>query len=479
MTRSLRREMGCVQYGGTVDTTEDDRGGLASPRPSNNSRRAASLISLFEDGVPVAAAPMPLERWDAVVLGRASGVDPGVEALNAARERRLLVSVVDPKMSKVHAQIRWAIDGWCVEDASSRNGTRVNGERVERATLSDGDVIQMGHSVYLYRAGAGHEVASPDTADEPPGLGTFNPGLARQFANLRLIARSTVPVLVQGETGTGKELAAKAVHRLSGRKGALRAVNCGALPRTLLESELFGYRKGAFSGASEDRLGLVRSADNGTLFLDEVGDLPLDAQGALLRVLQEGEVLPVGSTVATSVDVRIVAATHRDLANQAVKGRFREDLLARLTGFSVVLPPLRERREDLGALIHQLIGCHAAGSARDIRFTTAAIRALCAYEWPGNIRQLGQVIRAALVLSGTMTIDVEHLGEALTAPVASGANTATGDTRSANSEGLKQLLTRHRGNVSSVALALHTSRMQVHRLCKRFGIDLREFRSTG
>src|SRR6266852_6634237 len=183
---------------------------------------------------------------------------------------------------------------------------------------------------------------------------------------LEAVAASTVSVVLQGESGTGKEVAATAMHRLSGRVGPFLPVNCGGLPETLIESELFGSRKGAFSGADKDRPGLFRSADGGTLFLDEIGELPASAQSALLRVLQDGEILPIGATQPIRVDVRFLAATNRNLDAQVARGLFRADLLARISGFAVWLPPLRERREDMGILIAALLNRQLGDRAAEI-----------------------------------------------------------------------------------------------------------------
>jgi transcriptional regulator with GAF, ATPase, and Fis domain len=286
---------------------------------------------------------------------------------------------------------------------------------------------------------------------------------------------------VHGDTGTGKELIARAVHELSGRPGRLQALNCGALPRTLLESELFGYRKGAFSGAGEDRPGLIRAADKGTLFLDEIGDLSLDGQAALLRVLQEGELVPIGAVKPIPVDVRIIAATHRDLTRMAERDAFRADLLARLAGFTVVLPPLRARREDLGALLRSALAQHAPSELASIELSPAAIRALHAHAWPGNIRELDKVVSAAVVLARGAVIDVPHIPAVLpggrrdhAAPTSTERDRPDDEhpgAADARRDRLEHLLAQHRGNVNAVARELRTSRTQVHRLCRRFGVD--------
>jgi transcriptional regulator with AAA-type ATPase domain len=459
------------------ETTEDDHVVIVAARPRELGSSAASVTLLFENGHPCSVPPFRLKDIDAVTLGRAAKSRTS-RLMPAGGERRLVIEVTDKRISLVHAHLRVVGEGWCLEDVGSKNGTRVNGVEVSRAILRSGDLFELGHSFFAFRGDGGDDsLALP--SDIPAGLATANAFLARQFERLVKVSRSHVAVLVQGETGTGKELVAKAIHQVSGRRGPLRAVNCGALPRSLLESELFGFRKGAFSGAGEDRIGLVRSADKGTLFLDEIGDLPLDAQAAILRVLQEGEIHPIGASNPIPVDVRVVAATHRDLATMVQRGRFREDLLARLNGFSLTLPPLRERREDLGALVEILIRRLAPERGGSIAFSPAAVRALHAYQWPGNIRELEKAMDAALVLSGGNVIDLEHLPEPVRlGPSKSAAIQAReGGAPGALKQALEDVLDRHRGNVTATAAEMRTSRMQVHRLCRRFGIDLRQYRS--
>jgi transcriptional regulator of acetoin/glycerol metabolism len=456
-------------------TTEDDRLDRVAARPLAP-MRPGSLTLIFESGRPCAAAPYALGDVDAVTLGRASG-SRTAKLASLGGERRLTIEVADRRMSVVHAHLRQVREGWSLEDASSKNGTRVNGAEITRTVLRPGDLVETGRSFFVYHDTIPHPVR-PDAPEPPVGLSTRNPILARQFENLMAIARSSVAIVVHGETGTGKELIARAVHDLSGRPGPLQALNCGALSRSLLESELFGYRKGAFSGANEDRPGLIRAADKGTLFLDEIGDLPLDAQAALLRVLQEGELLPVGAVKPVPVDVRVVAATHRDLGDMVERETFRADLLARLTGFTVVLPPLRARREDLGALLRSLLARHAPAPSAPIELSAAAIRALYGYPWPGNVRELEKAITTALILANGQPIDEPHLTEVVrTAPAETGAP-AFRELDGANGarERLEGLLSRHHGNVNAVAREMRTSRTQIHRLCRRFGIDLRVHR---
>src|SRR5712692_7672015 len=295
-------------------------------------------------------------------------------------------------MSSTQARLQSVLGSWVIQDAGSKNGTWLDGRRVTSAPLRDGALLELGHSFLLYREAL--PAAGPELLDarelRPPAerLATLSPALEAELDRLVLMARSRVPVLVRGETGTGKEVIASAIHELSGRPGRFVAVNCGALAENLVESELFGYRKGAFSGAAEDRPGLVRSSDQGTLLLDEIGDLPLSAQAALLRV---------------------VASTHRDLDALAAEERFRPDLLARLSGFSLSLPPLRERREDLGLLIAALLRKLAGDAANGVTFAPEAARALLLHRWPLNVRELEKCLSGAIVLAREGVVELGHL----------------------------------------------------------------------
>lgn len=230
------------------------------------------------------------------------------------------------------------------------------------------------------------------------------------FQLLERVAPSDVPVLIQGETGVGKELVAKALHEHSPRAGnALLAENCAAVPANLLESELFGHKKGAFTGATADRPGHFVAADGGTVFLDEIGDMPLQMQAKLLRVLQDGEVRPVGSNRSMKVDVRVVAATHRDLPAACKQGTFREDLYFRLNVITLHVPALRDRRDDIPQLVRFFARQASEETGRPVQFTGAALVELQARDWPGNVRQLQNEVRRAVALGGER-IDVEDLG---------------------------------------------------------------------
>ncbi len=432
------------------------------------------LFVLFEADGPLAGGSRHLlDGVREVTLGR--GAARTVERSGD----HLVLRFPDRRMSSVHARIELGPMAM-VFDPGSKNGTFVGDRRVDQHPLRDGEILQLGHTFLLYRSALppvpdrGPDVSSEDLSGLPPGLATLSPPWAVQTAQLAPIAASGVPVLLLGETGTGKELIVRAIHEASGRKGPLVAVNCGALPDTLVESELFGYRKGAFSGATEDRPGLVRSADRGTLFLDEIGDMLLASQVALLRVLQEGEVLAVGATKPVRVNLRVVAATHHRVRELVASGRFREDLLARLSGFVMDLPPLRSRREDLGLLVAALLPRVAGAKARQLSFSMNAARAMLSHRWPLNVRELERALEAAAVLSPDGVIQREHLPPGVGGEPAPPDDTdqELGREDRALRAKLLLLLEQHDGNISAVARDLGKARMQVRRWMRRFGIPV-------
>ncbi|MGH7269556.1 MAG: sigma 54-interacting transcriptional regulator [Polyangiaceae bacterium] len=393
------------------------------------------------------------------------------ERMHSDGERTLAIRIPDRRMSAHHACIVREGAPFAIEDHGSRNGTRVNGRTVAgRVPLVDGDIVDAGHTIFLYRAAVATPLGAPadfdSTVIEPTvALATLDASLARSAVQLSRVAASKVPILILGETGTGKELMARAVHRLSGRKGALVAVNCGALPATLIEAQLFGHVRGAFSGATGDAVGLLRSADGGTLFLDEIGDLPAPSQAALLRALQEGEIVPVGGVRAIHVDLRVVAATHRPLDAVVARGEFRSDLYARIAGLTFHLPPLRDRREDIGVILATI------SERRPLECTPDVGRALVRCDWPLNVRELRHALDVAVALADGETLALAHLPPAVARAAAAlpiGADPVQ--------EKLIDALARHRGNVSEVARELGTARMQVQRWMRRLGIAAASFR---
>jgi DNA-binding NtrC family response regulator len=250
-------------------------------------------------------------------------------------------------------------------------------------------------------------------ATEPPVHSMIGscPQMLELFRRIHKVAQTNSTVLINGESGTGKELVAKAIHKLSDRNAAeMISVNCAAIPENLIESELFGHEKGAFTGATANRTGLVEAASGSTLFLDEIGELPLDAQARLLRVLQENEIRKVGSVQSKKVDVRLVVATHRDLKQLVIDGEFREDLYYRINVMTLVIPPLRGRGNDILELADTILErtCKRLKSPM-LRLSNEAIRAIAAYSWPGNVRELENAIERAVVLAETEQIGAELL----------------------------------------------------------------------
>ena len=457
--------------------------GAAAPQPQ--------LYLVLEAERPFApSARFSLRTVDEVTIGR--GTDRGRERSDDTGVRRLVVRVPDRWMSATHARLTKVLGRWVIEDAGSRNGTYVNGQRSQRAILAEGDIVEAGHTFFYYRDAVPILETDPEDIDAAslgapaPGLATMALSLSREFALLAQVARSPVAVVIRGESGTGKELVAHALHQLSGRPGAFMAMNCGAVPDTLIETELFGYKKGAFSGAEEDRPGFIRAADRGTLFLDEIGDLPPASQAAFLRVLQEQEVVPVGSTKAVKVDIRLCAATHHDLSQMVAAGEFRPDLYARVCGFTLALPTLKERREDLGLITAALLRRLAPDAIAELTFASDAARALFLYDWPLNVRELEKALGAAVVLANRGPISLWHLPEAVRAallgprpagsPAAAAAPRPLSEEDAAIRDELVKRLGEHHGNISAVAREMGKARMQIQRWIKRFNLDPEQYR---
>jgi len=394
----------------------------------------------------------------------------------AVHESELLVQVPDYAISSKHAEIRREGAGWRLKDLGSRNGTFVDSKRVEERVLPDRALVQLGGTFFTFHSALQRTqpalLDSSEMTASSTGLRTFSPAMQQVLRRLEAAATSRVPVLLQGETGTGKELLARAIHALSGRSGAFVAVNCGAIPANLVEGELFGYRKGAFTGANLDHPGLVRASNAGTLFLDEIGDLPLQAQAALLRVLQESEVLQVGTVKPQSLDLRVVAATHRDLEQLVQDKQFRLDLLGRLEGITLVIPPLRDRREDVALLAATLLARLAPEKA--VTLSPAAAEALLTYDWPLNVRELEHALSSALALSRGETVETEHLPRAVVAGPRAPAELTREEA--VHRGELLELLREHRGNLSAIARVVGKGRTQVRRWVSRYGFNLASFR---
>jgi len=303
-----------------------------------------------------------------------------------------------------------------LEDAGSRHGTRFGPDLLragERRRLAVGDVFVVG-GAYLSLQHAPAELPAGSGTDVPsvPGFVVRDAVMAKVLQLVQMFAKSRLPVLVEGETGSGKELIAEALHRLSERAaGPLVKLNCAALPESLLEAELFGYERGAFTNAMQAKPGLVESAHEGTLFLDEIADMSATVQAKMLRVLESGEVTRIGALRPKHVDVRLVSASHKALERLVEAGSFRADLYYRICGAKVRVPPLRERPDDILALASHFLEAHAAESGRGpTRFSKEAAQALCAHAWPGNVRELRTtVLRAALMARAGTLVEGSHV----------------------------------------------------------------------
>jgi transcriptional regulator with GAF, ATPase, and Fis domain len=439
------------------------------------------------------------EQFQPAYVFNAAGLIIGRDAMNP-------VCVPEQAVSRQHARIAYNGKRWILTDLGSRNGTMVDGAFVTGdLELEPLHEIRIGDAIFKFvETGSERYVAYRLDGVTAGGRrarvirelvgGCQMDGIA---ADLERIASTELSCVILGETGTGKEVAARELHRASARRGSFQAINCAAIPHNLLESELFGYRRGAFSGADRDKPGLIKMADGGTLFLDEIGDMPLDAQAKLLRVLQSREVFPLGATTPEHVNIRVVCATHRDLYTYVKEQKFRGDLFARLNEHAVKLPPLRERKED----IFQLARLFTARYGRpNLGFTFSFLVALLHHDWPFNVRELESCIKRAVALAERDVLDTPQLPDAiadlmktygvrsridapsmLPPPVSQHAQSPgqmpVSSRRPPPTEGeLRELLLRHRGNVAAVGRELGKERMQVHRWMKRYGISVEEYR---
>jgi len=310
--------------------------------------------------------------------------------------------------------------------------------------------------------------------------------MQRVMAQIERVAASETRICILGETGTGKELVARTIHERSGRAGgAFVTLNCAAVPAELIESELFGHEKGSFTGAGGRHIGKFEQADHGTIFLDEIGDMPLAMQAKLLRVLEEGEVERIGGDKPVSVDVRILVATHRDLEARAREEKFRQDLFHRIYVFPLVLPPLRERREDIPVLVgHFAAQVSAQNGWKEIPFTPQATEALQSHMWPGNVRELRNVVERLMLLALNGEVDLATVEAALPrsamGPVASSSTFSSGPLSDRvdafEREMILAELKRSHSNVSLAAKSLGLERSHLYKKAEHLGIDLRAMR---
>ena len=348
--------------------------------------------------------------WDAHVVTKKLEAG-GTFTVGRAAESE--VRIDHSSVSRKHARIHVG-DSIRIEDLGSANGTIVGRRRLAPNSTVDwvpGELLVVGAAtLFLQSADLSRDELVPSASALHAPWPTSG-AMGRIAKVLSLVAPGEITVLLLGETGVGKELAAETVHRLSRRASRpFVRLNCAALPEQLLESELFGYERGAFTGADRTKPGLLEGADKGTVFLDEVGELPLPTQAKLLRVLESREVMRLGSVAPRHVDVRFIAATNRELGEQVLRGAFRKDLLYRLSGMPVQLPPLRERREEIEPLARRFSAESSAQLGRPPKeLTLPALRALTEHAWPGNVRELRNVMERAVLLSEAGPIGVEHL----------------------------------------------------------------------
>jgi len=422
------------------------------------------------------------------VLSVVAGPDAGLErklevgTLMVGTHENNDIVLTDPTVSRYHMEIQVRAEGIRITDLDSTNGTYLGDTRL-------GSVMVRGRSRLLVGGDTRIEIAPADehVAMEPFGTNYFGRAFGASkamndvFSLLSQVAPTDTNVLIQGETGTGKELLAEAVHAVSRRKdGPFVVVDCGAIPRDLMGSELFGHAKGAFTGATYAKRGLADEANGGTLFLDEIGELPLDLQPQLLRILEKREVRPIGETRPHKVDLRVIAATNRDLKSQVKNGRFREDLFFRLAVVNVVVPPLRKRKEEIPELVRIFMKELDKGS---FEVPDAIMHQLRDHEWPGNVRELRNVVERGLSLATAEIMPDTDPNEIDADNIADGKmpaemmdmpfKEAKGMLVEAfEREYLTQLLGRHRGNISRAAQEAGIDRNYIHRLVKKYDIPV-------
>ncbi|HEY5922576.1 MAG TPA: sigma 54-interacting transcriptional regulator [Kofleriaceae bacterium] len=409
---------------------------------------------------------------------RVSRLEPKFES---PAGERAAVAIDDSFVSRTPLVIRTAGDGFELESPAAAGvliaGSPLDGvRRVTAAELADGITIELGQRVALLL----HELARVTT--RPPALGLVGESDAIDVlrGTIGRIAGRTSPVLIRGETGVGKELVARALHEASGRRGPLVAVNVAAIPASTASSALFGHVRGAFTGAVADLAGHFRDADGGTLFLDEIGEIPLDVQAMLLRAMESGEIQPVGASRALPVDVRLIAATDRDLESAVAAGRFRDALLHRLTGFQLAVPPLRARRDDIARLLVHFLREELAALGREALLDdanrrrpwlpAALVAALTRHAWPGNVRQLRNVVRQ-LAMTGhdrdELVLD-EATRTALGLATEPGAAPADPPGTPTSAQVIAAL-ERHKYSIGAAATELGVSRAKMYTLAERAG----------
>ncbi len=415
--------------------------------------------------------------------GRLARVIHGDRSFDVAGDRPFAIGSADINdlvledefVSSFHCRITCSAGRWTITDLGSTNGTTVNGLRVREAELPSPANLIIGRAPVRFEtgpaaAGAGEVATAEDGVVAFHGLVAKSPKMLRVFELVRRMAENAAPVLVTAQSGSGKELVARALHDESLRgSGPYLALNCGALSGTLIESELFGHVKGAFTGAQSDKQGAFAAANGGTLFLDEVGELPLELQPKLLRALETSMIRPVGGTAEHKVDTRIVAATHRNLKELVAAGDFREDLFHRLFVLNIPIPPLTERPEDVLPLARHFLRAHAPN--RLVRLAPGAEQKLNAHRWPGNVRELKNALLRAILMSDAEVLDaddIELFDQAFTSPdrIARVSGREDDEERAR----ILEVLDEKKGNRAEAARALGISKSTFHDKLKRLNV---------
>jgi DNA-binding NtrC family response regulator len=421
------------------------------------------------------SAPLVLRRFRLGVIGGAaqgqSATSSG-DRLSIGSHPSNDLALEDPAVSGFHCEVQVDTRGPWLVDMGSRNGTVLDGVTIGRGALRDGSTIQLGRTTLRFEFGTDHQALPISTRTQMGGLVGVSAAMRTAFALLERAAASDATILIEGETGTGKEGAAEAlVGEGARREKPFLVVDCGAIPASLLESELFGHEKGAFTGANERRAGVFEAADGGTVLLDEIGELPLELQPKLLRVLERKQIRPVGAPQHKTVDVRVLAATHRDLRALVNEGGFRSDLYYRLAVLRIRLPPLRSRPEDIPLLVKHLLGALGADPA-----VTAAILApesiarLQRAAWPGNVRELSNHLQRRLVLDAPLDQDEPVHGDLTVQTSLPYAEAKRRLLDAFERRYLDAVIARHGGNIAQAARAAGMDRVYVYKLLQRHGV---------
>jgi transcriptional regulator with GAF, ATPase, and Fis domain len=424
-----------------------------------------------------------------VVAGPDAGLTRDFEApvIRVGARPGVDLTLRDGKVSRTHFEIRLDAQGYRLRDLESTNGTFVSGLRVRDAYVPPGASIYVGDTRLRFDPLDATVEVALSSADRFGDMVGRSVVMRELFARLAAVAPTDATVLVTGETGTGKELVAEALHEHSARRGKPFVVlDCGAIPANLMESETFGHERGAFTGATAAHAGAFERAEGGTLFLDEIGELPLEMQPKLLRALERKEIRRVGGSKVLRVNIRVVAATNRDLAVEVNKGRFREDLYYRLAVAHVSVPPLRERREDIPLLVdHILAGLATSPEARERAPGPETLELMKRHEWPGNVRELRNVLERAVLFKQPL----RDLSVVAPAPSPAAAAVGPGGAlqvaidptvpfKLAKQDMIDEferryvsaLLDAHGGNISAAARAAGIDRMSIHKILNRLGM---------